>query len=46
MTDYLGEEVQYHELSSVHLEESGYQLTIAHIYGEYLDGLKFFSVGN
>ena len=46
VTDYLGEEAQYHELSSVHLEESGYQLTIAHIYGEYLDGLKFFSVGN
>ena len=46
VVDYLGEEVQYHELSSVHLEESGYQLTIAHIYGEYLDGLKFFSVGN
>ena len=38
--DYMGEEIDYHELSSIHLEESGYELSLSREFIDYLLGIK------
>ena len=38
--DYMGEEIEYHELSSIHLEESGYELSLSREFVDYLLGIK------
>lgn len=38
--DYLGQIDNYHELSSIHLEESGYELSISREFMDYLLGIE------
>ena len=38
--DYLGNESEYYELSSIHLEESGYELSLSREFIDYLLGIK------
>ena len=38
--DYLGNECEYHELSSIHLENSGYELSLSREFTDYLLGIK------
>lgn len=40
LVDYLGNECQYEELSGVHLEATGYTLSLSVMYLDYLSGLK------
>lgn len=40
ITDYLGTTIPYHELSSIHLEESGYELSLSREFIDYLMGIK------
>lgn len=40
MTDYNGIDYDYHELSSIHLEESGYELSLSRDFINYLLGIK------
>ena len=40
ITDYLGKTIPYHELSSIHLEESGYELSLSKEFIDYLMGIK------
>lgn len=40
VTDYLGNQYKYHELSCVHLEESEYTLSLARDYVDYLFSIK------
>lgn len=40
VVDYLGNVAPYHELSSVHLEPTGYDLSLAGAYRSFLDGRK------
>lgn len=40
VTDYLGNVADYHELSSVHLENTSYSLSIAQAYIDYLKGIE------
>ena len=40
ITDYMGKTIGYHELSSVHLEESGYELSLSREFIDYLLGIK------
>lgn len=42
VTDYLGQTAIYHELSSVHLENAEYDLSIAQEYANYLLSIKEF----
>lgn len=39
--DYLGNECDYNEKSGVHLEPTGYSLSLSVIYLNYLRGIKF-----
>lgn len=41
LTDYLGNECEYNEKSSVHLEPTGYSLSLSVMYLNYLMGIKF-----
>ena len=40
ITDYLGKSIEYHEKSSIHLEESGYELSLSKEFIDYLMGIK------
>ena len=40
ITDYLGKSIEYHEKSSIHLEESGYELSLSKEFMDYLLGIK------
>lgn len=40
VTDYMGATAHYHELSSVHLEECGYEMSMSALYINYLKGIK------
>ena len=40
ITDYNGITIPYHELSSIHLEESGYELSLSREFIDYLLGIK------
>lgn len=40
ITDYLGNESDYYEKSSIHLEESGYELSLSREFIDYLLGIK------
>lgn len=40
VTDYLGEECYYKELSGVHLEKASYDMSISETYARYLLGIK------
>ena len=40
MIDYLGTPYDYHELSSIHLEPSGYELSLSKEFIDYLLGIK------
>ena len=42
ITDYLGNRGDYHELSSVHLEETSYELSISREFVEYLMDIKSY----
>ena len=39
ITDYYGVSIEYHELSSIHLEESGYELSLSREFIDYLLGI-------
>ena len=41
MTDYTGVTAPYHENTSVHLEPTGYSLSLSVMYINYLQGIKF-----
>lgn len=41
LTDYLGNECEYNEKSGVHLEPTGYSLSLSVMYLNYLMGIKF-----
>ena len=41
LTDYLGNEAHYKEECCIHLEPTGYDLSIASLYKKYLQGIKF-----
>lgn len=41
LTDYLGEACEFHELSGVHLEATGYSLSLSVMYLNFLMGIKF-----
>lgn len=40
LTDYTGRTASYHELNSVHLEPTGYYLSLAKMYANYLNDIK------
>ena len=40
ITDYYGKSIEYHEKSSIHLEESGYELSLSKEFIDYLMGIK------
>lgn len=40
VTDYKGNSLEYHELSSIHLEESGYELSLSREFIDYLLGIR------
>ena len=40
ITDYLGNSCEYHELSSVHMEPSGYELSLSKEFIDYLFGIR------
>lgn len=40
ITDYLGNSIEYYEKSSIHLEESGYELSLSKEFTDYLKGVK------
>ena len=40
ITDYKGVSIPYHELSSIHLEESGYELSLSREFIDYLLNIK------
>ena len=42
VVDYLGNRGDYHELSSVHLEETSYELSISREFVEYLMDIKSY----
>lgn len=41
LTDYLGNEAPYKEKSCIHLEPTGYDLSIATLYRKYIEGIRF-----
>ena len=41
LTDYRGEQGEFHELSGVHLEATGYSLSLSVMYLNFLMGIKF-----
>ena len=41
MSDYLGNIAQYDEKTGVHLEPTGYTLSLSVMYINYLRGIKF-----
>lgn len=41
MTDYTGRTAEYHELTGVHLEPTGYSLSLSVMYLDYLRGIRF-----
>lgn len=41
LTDYLGNEAPYKEKSCIHLEPTGYDLSIATLYKKYITGIRF-----
>lgn len=41
LTDYTGEQGEFHELSGVHLEATGYSLSLSVMYLKFLMGIKF-----
>lgn len=43
LTDYLGNKCAYHELSSVHMEQADYHLSLAQEYVDYLTEIKTIS---
>lgn len=43
ITDYNGVTIEYHELSSIHLEESGYELSLSREFIDYLLGIKLIT---
>ena len=43
ITDYNGVTIPYHELSSIHLEESGYELSLSREFIDYLLGIKLIT---
>lgn len=40
VTDYLGNTEEFHELSGVHLEDAGYELSMVASFIDYLNGIK------
>lgn len=40
LCDYLGNLAEYHELSSIHLEPTSYDLSLAKMYTDYLKGIQ------
>lgn len=45
VTDYLGNDAEYHELTSVHMEPGTYELTLGQEFYNYLEGLKEVDFG-
>ena len=43
MIDYLGNRAEYHELSSIHLEPSGYELSLSKEFIDYLLGIRLIT---
>lgn len=43
ITDYYGVSISYHELSSIHLEESGYELSLSKDFIDYLMNIKLIT---
>lgn len=43
ITDYKGVSIEYHELSSIHLEESGYELSLSREFIDYLLGIRLIT---
>lgn len=43
ITDYYGVSIPYHELSSIHLEESGYELSLSKDFIDYLMNIKLIT---
>lgn len=41
LVDYLGNKAQYKELCCIHLEPTGYDLSIASLYKKYITGVKY-----
>lgn len=41
LTDYLGNKAPYKELCCIHLEPTGYDLSIASLYKKYITGVKY-----
>ena len=41
LTDYLGNEAPYKEKCCIHLEPTGYDLSIATLYRKYIEGIRF-----
>ena len=41
LTDYLGNEAPYKEKSCIHLEPTGYDLSITSLYKKYIAGIRF-----
>lgn len=44
VTDYYGNSLEYHELSSIHLEESGYELSLSREFIDYLLGIRLVTL--
>ena len=44
VTDYLGKSLEYHEYSSIHLEESGYELSLSREFIDYLLGIRLVTL--
>jgi hypothetical protein len=40
LTDYTGKKAEYHELNAVHLEPTGYYLSMAKLYADYLNNIN------
>ena len=43
ITDYLGNAVEYHEYSGVHLEACAYEMSLSSLYIDYLKGIKHYN---
>lgn len=43
ITDYFGVTIPYHEMSSIHLEPSGYELSLSREFIDYLLNIKLFT---
>jgi hypothetical protein len=40
LTDHTGKKAEYHELNAVHLEPTGYYLSMAKLYADYLNNIN------